>query len=148
MLYIFYDATKDRQTALSYLQEGIKHCPQSSMLHEDLESLYRKLGELQKSIEEYKIAFKLGVDAKAGTYYNMGNTYNDLKDYPNAILCYRNAISEDTMKLDARRALVGVYYKNGDFKQAREQANIIIRLDPDGKYGTWAREALKHIVSD
>src|SRR3569832_404070 len=98
-------------------------------------------------------------------YSALGYTYEQKKDYKNAIASYRKAAEEDRENLDAVRGLAQNLLNDNQYDAALEQFKIIAEADPqdaqtfmhiaeiyrrNGKYDQ-ALEALKHaqsVVSD
>jgi tetratricopeptide (TPR) repeat protein len=144
MLY-YLTVKNDAKTAQEYLERGSEHCPNSPSVHFDLGSVYAQLGEHAKAIEQYKFAEKLGWANKASVFYNMGNAYVKLDRKNDAITAYCQALSKDKMHFNARRNLIIAYMQTNKTTLAREEAQRLLELNPNGRFGTWAREALQKI---
>ncbi len=140
-------AKRDPQTAAAYLEEGIKHCSKSSSVRMALGNVYSQMNQPRKAIEQFTTALDLGIEAKAPVLYNIGNAYVALNRKADAISYYRKALAEDENHLNARRNLVIALVETGDRRRAREEAQRLLGLDPNGESGNWARQALQHIDS-
>jgi tetratricopeptide (TPR) repeat protein len=75
----------------------------------------------------------------------MGNAYVKLDRKNDAITAYCQALSKDKMHFNARRNLIIAYMQTNKTTLAREEAQRLLELDPNGRFGTWAREALQKI---
>jgi len=138
---------EDPRTAVRHLEEGIKNCPKSSLVRINLGNVYAQMNQPKKAIEQFKTALDLGVEAKAPVFYNIGNAYIALDKKADAISYYREALAEDENHLNVRRNLVIALVETGDRRGARQEAQRLLELDPNGESGNWARQALQHIDS-
>jgi len=83
--------------AVPELREAIRENPKSDDPHYVLALALAADGKLKEAIEEYKqvIALATKDDPKILAYFNMGNAYADLRQYPEAIESYKAAIKID-----------------------------------------------------
>ena len=83
--------------AVPELREAIKEDPKSDDPHYILALALAADGKLKEAIEEYKAVIALATkdDPKILAYFNMGNAYAELRQYPEAIESYKQAISID-----------------------------------------------------
>lgn len=135
----------DPETALKYMERGVKHCPNSPSLRFDLGSVYSQLGRYNHAIEQYKNAEELGWDNQASVFYNMGNAYIRLGQKDDAIAAFRRTLSINDKHYNARRNLIIAYIETDKTILARKEAQRLLELDPDGRFGIWAQKALRHI---
>jgi tetratricopeptide (TPR) repeat protein len=136
---------RDNQTALELLQQGLEHCPKSSSVRFEMGNTYARLNQHKTAIQHFNTALELGIESKASVYYNIGNSYVALRDVGEAKNFFRKAVVEDEKHLNARRNLVIAYVQTGDSRTARQEAERLLELDPNGEKGAWAKEALQQI---
>lgn len=147
-LALYYAITKkDPRTAVRHLEEGIKHCPKSSLVRVSLGNVYAQMNQPRKAIEQFTAAIDLGIEAKAPVLYNIGNSYMALNRKVDAISYYRKALAEDETHLNARRNLVIALVETGDRRTARQEVQRLLELDRNGEFADWARQVLQHIDS-
>jgi tetratricopeptide (TPR) repeat protein len=134
--------------SVTLLQGAVRHCPQTAALQFSLAEAYAAANQHQEAIKSYHKARELGLELAPSFFYNLGNSHVRLKEWDRAIENYREALSRDPKHLNARRNLAITYYQKGDRKSAIECAQELEKLDPNGKHGAWAREALVQIKDD
>lgn len=145
-LFMFYvTMQRDVGRAIAHLESGVKHCPQSPGVRTHLGNAYSAAGRPRDAIEQFNAAFKLSPApvAQASLHYNIGNQQQKLGDLPGAIASWRSALKADDKHLNARRNLAIAHYQSGSLDAARKEAERLIELDPNGKFGDWGREALR-----
>ena len=81
-------------------------------------------------------------------FYNLGNSHGALKEWDKIIENYSEALAKDPEHFNTRRNLALTYYSKGDRKAAIECAQELEKLDPNGKFGAWAREAAARMKDD
>lgn len=129
--------------ALNRLQEGVRHCPKSSSVHESLGTTYSNLGEPAKAIDCFETALKLGAQNKDSLLYNIGNKYLELGKYELAVNSYQKALIQNKGHLKCRRNLALTFLRMSQTNAAIREINALLAQDPRGPSGEWAREALK-----
>jgi len=90
--------------------------------------LYNELGEGARAVQILN-----GVpepDRSAKLYSALGYTYEQQKDYKNAIAAYQKAVNLDTDNLDAMRGLAQNLMSDGQTDAALKQYQQIIQADP------------------
>ncbi len=97
--------------------------------------LYNKLGE-DKNIKLSIKAYQKGIEIKPNdvAYYNMGNAYDELKEYQKAINAYQKAIEIKHDKHDKHEAYnnMGVAYKElKEYQKAINAYQKAIEIKPD-----------------
>lgn len=147
-LFLYY-VTMQRNVdkALSHLESGAKHCPESPSIRTHLGNAYSAAGRPSDAITQFSAALKLApVDLGRGSlHYNIGNQHQRLGNLQSAIDSWRSALEVDSKHFNARRNLVIGYYQSGSVDAARKEARRLVELDPSGTFGQWAREALQRM---
>jgi len=108
----------------------LKKSPNKARVHSSLGNTYQKLGQFQRSIEEYNEAIRITPNY-ADYYYDRGTAYGKLIQYQQAIEDYNKAIS---LKQDYAKAYNNrgeAYNYLGHYQQAIEDLNKAISLEPD-----------------
>ena len=147
-LFLYY-VTMQRNVdkAISHLESGAKHCPESPSVRTHLGNAYSAAGRPNDAITQFSSALKLApVDlGRASLHYNIGNQHQKLGSIQSAIDSWRSALEVDSKHFNARRNLVIGYYQSGSVEAARKEARRLVELDPGGTFGQWAREALQRM---
>jgi tetratricopeptide (TPR) repeat protein len=81
----------------------------------------KRMEYLQAAIPYLKEAVRIHPKYR-NAYLLMGNAFNYMKDYPNAILAYQNCLKIDPVYVDAKKNLAMTYREAG--KTAGEQQNL------------------------
>ena len=118
--------------AVPELREAIKENPKSDDPHYVLALALAADGKLKEAIEEYKqvIALATKDDPKILAYFNMGNAYADLRQYPEAIESYKAAIKIDPELSKPHNNLGLAYAALKQLEPAAAEFNEAVRLKP------------------
>jgi tetratricopeptide (TPR) repeat protein len=89
-------------------------------------------GKLKEAIEEYKAVIALATkdDPKILAYFNMGNAYAELRQYPEAIESYKQAIKIDPELSKPHNNLGLAYAALGRTAEAADEFKEAARLKP------------------
>jgi uncharacterized protein (TIGR03032 family) len=83
--------------------------------------------------EEAIIHFKKALDIQSDylpATFNMAIALGDLNRFDEALIILKNVITKDASILESYDSLGYIYYKKGDFKNAKKQYTKILELDP------------------
>lgn len=147
-LFLYYvNMQRDVAKAIAHLESGVKHNPQSPGVRMHLGNAYSAADRPREAIEQFNAALKLspGPVARASLHYNIGNQQERAGDLPGAMASWRSALAADDKHFNARRNLAIGHYRSGSRDAARKEAERLIELDPNGKFGDWGREALRRM---
>lgn len=131
--------------AIALLEKGIKHCPRAPLLYFSLANCYAHIDRHEEAINYYDTAEQLGMEINPSFFYNRGNSYAKLGKYGEAIADYKRSVDLDPGKLNAWRSLAISYYRYGDKQSASKCAKTLLKLDPEGRFGLWAKDALQNM---
>jgi tetratricopeptide (TPR) repeat protein len=107
----------------------VKLAPGSEDAITALALLYNEEGDAQKAAATLKSVPESARSAKL--YLVLGETYNQQKDYKDAIEAFRQAIALDRDNLDAIRGLAESLLNDGQPEKALEQYKIIADANPE-----------------
>ncbi len=146
-LSVYYDAAEDNPgKALALITKGISHCPQEPDLYFSAGIMYSHAKKYSEAIVSYEKALQLNYKGPLETLYlNIGTNYARLGEYDQSIPYLKKSLEINPTKLDAYQNLSLVYLRKGDRVNARKTAEKLKELDPRGKYGDWATNALKNM---
>ena len=82
-----------------------------------------------KRIADYDRVIQLQPNDEAA-YYNRGNTYNKLQQYPLALADYNRAIAINPKDLEAYYNRANVYHKTQQYQKAIADYSLIIKANP------------------
>jgi len=124
-----YRLNNDLQKAENEFKTAVKLQPDSEEAVTTLAYLYNEEGDSARAIQ----ALNSIPDAErsAKLYSALGYTYEQQKQYKNAIAAYRHAIELDRDNLDAIRGLAQNLMNDGQSDAALEQYKIIADANPD-----------------
>ena len=124
-----YRLNNDLQKAENEFKTAVKLQPDSEEAVTTLAYLYNEEGDSPRAIQ----ALNSIPDAQrsAKLYSALGYTYEQQKEYKNAIAAYRHAIELDRDNLDAIRGLAQNLMNDGQTDAALDQYKIIADANPD-----------------
>ncbi|MGA9640199.1 MAG: tetratricopeptide repeat protein [Terriglobales bacterium] len=124
-----YRLNNDLQKAEGEFKTAVKLQPDSEEAVTTLAYLYNELGDTARATDVLSSVPKNGRSAKL--YSALGYTYEQQKQYKNAIDAYRHAIELDRDNLDAIRGLAENLLNDGQSDAALEQYKVIADANPE-----------------
>ena len=124
----------DYPTAMSLLREAISLEPDSAKLHEEMADVYLKIGDIQGSLEQIKIAIELDPDYRPPYLLGgivMASAGRDLEaaDY------LRKAVKIDPSKEDAYLHLALSLTRLFEYEETISTLKALVKLNPDSILG-------------
>ena len=124
-----YRLNNDLQKAESEFKTAVRLQPGSEEAVTTLAYLYNELGDTGRAAQV--LSSVPNVDRSAKLYSALGYTYEQQKQYKNAIEAYRHAIEMDRDNLDAIRGLAQNLLNDGQTDAALEQYKVIADANPE-----------------
>ncbi len=124
-----YRLNNDLQKAESEFKTAVALQPDSEEAVTTLAYLYNELGDTVRAAQALSSVPNPGRSAKL--YSALGYTYEQQKQYKEAIDAYRHAIAMDRDNLDAIRGLAQNLLNDGQADAALEQYKVIADADPE-----------------
>jgi tetratricopeptide (TPR) repeat protein len=124
-----YRLNNDLQKAESEFKTAVKLQPDSEEAVTTLAYLYNEEGDATRAVQTLSSVPDAGRSAKM--YSALGYTYEQQKQYKEAINAYRRAIELDRDNLDAIRGLAENLMNDGQTDAALEQYKIIADANPE-----------------
>src|SRR4051812_10356119 len=124
-----YRLNNDLQKAENEFKTAVKLSPDSEEAVTTLAYLYNEEGDTTRAAQNLSSIPDSGRSAKL--YSALGYTYEQKKQYKNAIESYRKAISLDKDNLDAIRGLAENLMNDGQTDAALEQYKVIAEANPE-----------------
>ena len=124
-----YRLNNDLQKAESEFKTAVKLQPDSEEAVTTLAYLYNELGDTARAAQVLSSVPNTARSAKL--YSALGYTYEQQKQYKNAIDAYRHAIELDRDNLDAIRGLAQNLLNDGQADAALEQYKVIADANPE-----------------
>ncbi len=124
-----YRLNNDLQKAEAEFKTAVKLQPDSEEAITTLAYLYNELGDTARAAEVLSSVPQNGRSAKL--YSALGYTYEQQKQYKNAVEAYRHAIELDRDNLDAIRGLAENLLNDGQTDAALEQYKVIADANPE-----------------
>jgi tetratricopeptide (TPR) repeat protein len=124
-----YRLNNDLQKAESEFKTAVKLEPQSEEAVTTLAYLYNELGDTARATQV--LSSVPNTQRSAKLYSALGYTYEQQKEYKNAIESYRHAIELDRDNLDAIRGLAQNLLNDGQSDAALEQYKVIADANPE-----------------
>ena len=124
-----YRLNNDLQKAEAEFKTAVKLQPDSEEAVTTLAYLYNELGDTVRATEV--LSSVPGNARSAKLYSALGYTYEQQKQYKNAIDAYRHAIELDRDNLDAIRGLADNLLNDGQTDAALEQYKVIADANPE-----------------
>jgi len=124
-----YRLNNDLQKAESEFKTAVKLQPGSEEAVTTLAYLYNELGDTSRATQVLSSVPDVARSAKL--YAALGYTYEQQKQYKNAVEAYRHAIELDRDNLDAIRGLAQNLLNDGQTDAALEQYKVIADANPE-----------------
>jgi tetratricopeptide (TPR) repeat protein len=124
-----YRLNNDLQKAENELKIAVKLDPDSEEAVTTLSLLYSDEGDTTEALHVLSSVPDKGRSAKL--YAALGTTYEQRKDYKNAIDAYKHAIQLDRDNLDAIRGLAENLLNDGQIDAALDQYKVIADANPE-----------------
>src|SRR5215467_8831277 len=124
-----YRLNNDLQKAEAEFKTAVRLQPDSEEAVTTLAYLYNELGDTSRATQVLSSIPDAGRSAKL--YSALGYTYEQQKEYKNAIEAYRHAIELDRDNLDAIRGLAQNLLNDGQTDAALEQYKVIADANPE-----------------
>ncbi len=123
-----YVISKDLLKAETEFKAAVQLEPTSEEAVSTLAYLYNEEGDSNRAVQ---VLTSIPEGARSAKLYSMlGFTYEQKKDYPNAIAAYKQATSLDHENLDAVRGLAQNLLNNNQNDEALKQYLILEKADP------------------
>jgi tetratricopeptide (TPR) repeat protein len=123
-----YRLNNDLVKAESEFKAAIKIQPDSEEAVTSLAYLYNEEGDARKAVE---VLNQVPDKVRSGKLYAaLGYTYEQQKEYKNAIASYRKSVELDRDNLDSVRGLAQNLMNDGQYDAALEQYKLIADADP------------------
>jgi tetratricopeptide (TPR) repeat protein len=127
----FYHGFLNYDQAITYLEKAQSYLPNNADCLYYIASVYRRMGELEKSKEYFFEAVKLDPNSVI-IIYNLAKTFYLLRDYTNALKYYNAALQINPEFFEAHRYKIDLYlYLYGNpinAKKALEEASLTLKL--------------------
>jgi tetratricopeptide (TPR) repeat protein len=124
-----YKVNNDLQKAENEFKAAVKLQPDSEEAVTMLAYLYSEEGDTKRAIET--LSSVPDGDRSAKLYAALGYTYEQQKQYKEAINAYRHAVEQDRDNLDAIRGLAQNLLNDGQTDAALEQFKIVADANPE-----------------
>src|SRR5438552_8127604 len=124
-----YSLNKDLQKAENEFKTAVKLQPDSEEAVTTLAYLYNEEGDTSRATQVLSAIPEASRSAKL--YSALGYTYEQQKQYKNAISAYRHAIEVDRDNLDAIRGLAQNLMNDGQADTALEKYKVIADANPE-----------------
>lgn len=124
-----YRLNNDLQKAENELKTAVQLDPNSEEAITTLALLYSEEGDTAHALQVLSSVPATGRSAKL--YSALGTTYEQRKDYKNAIEAYKKAIQLDRDNLDAIRGLAENLLNDGQMDAALDQYKVIVDANPE-----------------
>jgi len=124
-----YRLNNDLQKAENEFKTAVKLQPDSEEAVTTLAYLYNELGDTGRAAQV--LSSVPGAERSAKLYSALGYTYEQQKQYKEAIDAYRHAIEMDRDNLDAIRGLAQNLLNDGQADAALEQYKVIADANPE-----------------
>jgi tetratricopeptide (TPR) repeat protein len=124
-----YRLNNDLQKAEAEFKTAVKLQPDSEEAVTTLAYLYNELGDTARAAQV--LSSVPNTERSAKLYSALGYTYEQQKQYKNAVEAYRHAIELDRDNLDAIRGLAQNLLNDGQADAALEQYKVIADANPE-----------------
>lgn len=139
-----YISQGDVENALECYTQATDKMPGFSMLYVFLGDLYRKIGKLEESIQEYKMALYL--DTLSYSAYNgIVQAYEEIGDYDNAIAYYKKYIQIHPNNAVLHSNVANLYFMKGESEEAISHYQSAISINPKPDWTSIVAQTLGYI---
>ena len=103
----------------SYTQAQVEH-PDARELHYNIGNVQFRKEDLDKALEQYKMALDAEPELKRRAHYNVGNIHYSREEWEDAVESYSDALRADPDDIDARQNLELALQKLSEQQQQQE----------------------------
>ncbi|MBL7155300.1 MAG: O-antigen ligase family protein [Candidatus Portnoybacteria bacterium] len=128
-----YFYKNDFEQSIDYLKQGMIYDPYIGRSYYNLGVMQLLARKIEEGKESIALASGQGYQFLIDDYLRLVNIYIDLKDYPEAINCYKKAIEINPDRTDFYTGIAAIYKEMGNKEKAREFALKILEIDPQMK---------------
>jgi tetratricopeptide (TPR) repeat protein len=133
-----YIVNKDLLKAEEQFKTAIKLQPDSEEAVTNLAYLYNEEGDQARAAKTLNSV--PDAERSSKLYNALGYTYEQQKDYKNAVGSYKKAVEIDADNLDSKRGLAQNLLSNGQLEDAQVQYKALVDADPSDA-GSWIKLA-------
>ncbi|MDP3093545.1 MAG: tetratricopeptide repeat protein [bacterium] len=120
----------DWQNQDSLWLAAAKTSPSSSQNHNNLGDLYGRKGDLEKAVQEFKLAIELN-PRYADAFHNLANTYQLMGKEELAVENYKKAVEFNPYLWQSYQNLALIYFQQKDLVQASQYLEKAIEVNPE-----------------
>jgi type IV pilus biogenesis/stability protein PilW len=148
-LGLVYKGLEVYDLSLKHFKRALALNPDFSEAQNNLGTVYYLLKKWDQAIECFqKAVSNLMYKTPYYAYENMGQAYYNKGDYQQAIESYKKSITSAPDYPGPRLKLARLYLKLDRHDGAAEELKMIMEIDPDGRYGSEAKELMRSLESD
>lgn len=105
-----------------------KISPSSPQNHNNLGDYYGRYGNIERAIEEFKIAIEL-LPGYADAYHNLANAYQQIGKTNEALDNYQKAVSFNPGLWQSHQNIAAIYFAQGKFTEAISEMESAIKIN-------------------
>ncbi len=121
---------QDWQSEESLWLATAKVSPSGPNIHNNLGVIYQKRGEVERAIEEFKLAVIIN-PAYADAYFNLGNMYYQTQQWENTVQSYQKAVELNPNLWQAHQNLAALYSSQGWLDLAKTELQKALAINPN-----------------
>lgn len=126
----YYFRSGKLKQAVAMFQNAVRVYPNFIQALSNLGAALNKLDRSSEAIPHLKKTISLDPQF-AIAYYNLGNSYFSMNQLDHAHTAYNQAVTLGVDFLSLHWKLYETTYRLGNYREARKQLNIILRMDPE-----------------
>lgn len=108
----------------------VKVSPSGPNIHNNLGAIYQQKGNLQKAIEEFRLAIAIN-PGYADAYHNLANTYQQAGMLQEAADSYKKAIEINPHLWQSHQNLAAIYYNQGWYDLSLQELQKALEINPN-----------------
>jgi tetratricopeptide (TPR) repeat protein len=116
--------------AVPYFEKSIQDDPTNSYKMLEAANNCYDASNYKRAIELYTMAEEKGLPKSKTLYEQWGNTYNEMKDYNNAIAMYQKGKEYAPLDKELNFNISDAYTAKGDYRKAREILEAMLESNP------------------
>jgi len=142
VLCIMYRSEREHEKSIAEGKRAVELYPSGSTAYKQYGAALLFAGQPGKAIPLIQKAIRLNPNADAFTFVFLGHAFRNTGQFEEAIAAYKKVLKRAPDHLIAHVALTTVYSLMGREEEARAEAQVVLRIDPNFSLDDFEKKAL------
>ncbi|MCJ7784032.1 MAG: tetratricopeptide repeat protein, partial [Desulfobacterales bacterium] len=139
LLCALYICKRENDKAIAEAERAVALDPGGAFAHEWYAASLSSAGRSQEAIPIFQKAIRLNPVGNTGLYLNFGMALRMTGRFEEAVSAYKKALQRAPDNIPAHLGLTATYSMMGREKEARAEAEEVLRINPKYSVDSWAK---------